>query len=408
MLLSLAPSGSYIQSGAATVRVMAHRVESLTEEAERRRRVECVAARQALVEQSARNPRFEVYPCNQCGIPTARCCGACGVRRSIGVRLTGHDGAGPTGHLPHVRALCRNCEDDASLRCCRTCFDVFGDVDGPPRAQGDGLHPLDSDLSGTLPVHIAWSLLHELEARQGPLTDGHSPGDLGHVADPRAAPAASPRPAGMPPVAVPHFRTVAQRGIPAPGTWVNVTMVHDTEAVGCPHVVGFVFWNESAARWERFAAIARSDCSHNHHVQARTAAAGQANEGPWNVHPVARAQRRREVAAATASAWQATPATAPVGTDQEARSIPPLAITQRRRQVAAAAAAVRRPPTASAPGGTWYIDAAALAPWWPEPTEPAPGDGYVWALDRSDPWRDSYAWVPASSFPPPPDDPPHC
>ena len=32
---------------------------------------------------------------------------------------------------------------------------------------------------------------------------------------------------------------------------------------------------------------------------------------------------------------------------------------------------------------------------------------YVWALDSSDPWRDSYAWVPASSFPPPPDDPPH-
>ena len=257
---------------------MAHRVESLSEEAERRLRVECPAARQALVEQSARNPCFEVYPCNQCGIPTARCCGACRVRRGIGVPSSGSHGIGETGRGPHEKALCRNCEDDDSLRCCRTCFDLFGDVDGPPRAQGDGLHPLDSDLSGTLPVHLSWSLLHALEARQGPLPGSPSLSEQGHVADPRATPADAPRVAGMPPIAVPHFRTVAQRGIPAPGTWVNITMVHDTVAEGCPHVLGFVYWNEGAARWERFAAIARSDRSHEHHAQPRIGAAGQSEE----------------------------------------------------------------------------------------------------------------------------------
>jgi len=207
-----------------------------------------------------------------------------------------------------------------------------------------------------------------LGRRQGPSPGSCSLDEQGLVADPRAAPSAAARPAGMPPVTVPHFRTVAQRGLPAPGTWVNITMVHDTVAIGCPHVLGFVFWNEGAARWERFAAVARSDHSHEHHAHTRTSAAEQPDEEPW--------------------------------------SIPPLAIVQRRREVAAAAAAVWRPPTAAAPGGTCYVDGAALTPWWPEPAGPDLSGGRVLALDPNDPWKDSYSWVPASSVPPPPPGPP--
>jgi len=101
---------------------MSHRVGSAREEEERRRRVNWAPARRALIEQSLQNPCFDSMR---------------RAHRTHVLRLPSAPQARPFTEAvnprrgPRASPLCRNCEDDESLRCCRPCYDVFGDVDGP-------------------------------------------------------------------------------------------------------------------------------------------------------------------------------------------------------------------------------------------------------------------------------------
>ena len=108
----------------------------------------------------------------------------------------------------------------------------------------------------------SWRLLNDLEQPPDPADveeDAALPDRKGLIRDDRTTPSSTSLPLGMPAIVVPDFHGVMFRGLPPPGTWVNLAMNYETATLGCPPVCAFVYWNIQKARWERFAAITRSD-----------------------------------------------------------------------------------------------------------------------------------------------------
>jgi len=98
---------------------------------QRRHRVECPAARAALVAEAMRYACFEAGPCSQCGVLTGRYCDACPVRHRLAIPLCGRARVEERCRVLRAYPLCRDCENDESLRYCRPCLDTFGDLDDP-------------------------------------------------------------------------------------------------------------------------------------------------------------------------------------------------------------------------------------------------------------------------------------
>jgi len=273
----------------------------------------------------------------------------------------------------------------------------------------------------------------------------------------------------MPPLVAPDFHDVAWRGLPPPGTWTHLSMRYETVELGCPPVLGFVYWDADIARWRRFAAVVRSDAedpslrpsadqespsSWSTQLEAPGASPHSSQpipepaEEPTSIPPQAITEGRARAAATAAAATAGNNSS--VGPHiplEEPRSIPPRAIIEHRARIAAAAAAapsadtifqffrrpgpyVREPPSATwtaeehaAQGGGQPSGSAgaSTAHWMPWPHGAISGSsnerqgagewaarrpGRVWGPLPGDPWKDSYGWMEADQAPSPPGFPP--
>ena len=201
--------------------------------------------------------------------------------------------AAPRERLTPVQAepplkLCQICEFDQALRCCTECSALF--AGNPALARGTGRGPRRGPA---VPLRRSWDLLHDLEEPPDPADveeDAALPDRAGLIRDNRSVPSSTSLPLGMPAITVPDFHAVMARGLPAPGTWVNLAMNYETATLGCPPVLAFIFWSIKNARWERFAALTRSDdapspCAPARPTDGRLVA--RPDEGPASIPPVA-------------------------------------------------------------------------------------------------------------------------
>ena len=193
-------------------------------------------------------------PCSICNNPTAHSCMTCAARLWLA--------AAPKERSTPARAepphkLCQICEFDQALRCCSECNFLFANI---PTLTGN-MRP-GPCRGPAAPLQRSWQLLLDLERPPDPADveeDAALPDRKGLIRDDRATPSSTSLPLGMPAISVPDFHGVTFRGLPPPGTWVNLAMSYETSTLGCPPVCAFVFWNIQKARWERFAALTRSD-----------------------------------------------------------------------------------------------------------------------------------------------------